>query len=208
MNATITSLGGRAPPGRNTRTLSSESRSRVSVRSSRAAARFSSLRVRRSSVPAAGRHRARPGAPIDEALRRCSPSFSPTDRIAAHCDGCSAAWSSTSRTARSRSSGEYFDRSSHGPHPLSEWALRQSRYGSLVAPTRDEGGTSKQHPPVLPDLETPGRPAIESGSRNSRYFAGLEALLGYSGAVRFNRGVEDFRSTHRARRLDLPPWVP
>ena len=35
------------------------------------------------------------------------PSFSPTDRIAAHCDGCSAAWSKTIRTARSRTSGEY-----------------------------------------------------------------------------------------------------
>ena len=35
------------------------------------------------------------------------PSFSPTDRIAAHCDGCSGAWSKTIRTARSRSSGEY-----------------------------------------------------------------------------------------------------
>src|SRR4029453_2466969 len=35
------------------------------------------------------------------------PSFSPTERIVAHCDGCSAAWSNTIRTARSRSSGEY-----------------------------------------------------------------------------------------------------
>ena len=34
------------------------------------------------------------------------PSFSPTDRIAAHCDGCSGVWSKTIRTARSRTSGE------------------------------------------------------------------------------------------------------
>src|SRR5678816_2710313 len=35
------------------------------------------------------------------------PSFSPTDRIVAHCDGYSWACSSTIRTARSRDSGEY-----------------------------------------------------------------------------------------------------
>src|SRR5262249_62388085 len=35
------------------------------------------------------------------------PNFSATDRIVAHCDGCSWAWSKTIRTARSRSSGEY-----------------------------------------------------------------------------------------------------
>src|SRR6185436_20625225 len=35
------------------------------------------------------------------------PSFSPTDRIVAHCDGCSSVCSNTIRTARSRSSGEY-----------------------------------------------------------------------------------------------------
>jgi hypothetical protein len=35
------------------------------------------------------------------------PSFSAIDPIAAHCDPCSAAWSWTIRTARSRTSGEY-----------------------------------------------------------------------------------------------------
>jgi hypothetical protein len=36
-----------------------------------------------------------------------TPSFSLTDRIVAHCEECSAAWSKTMRTARSRNSGEY-----------------------------------------------------------------------------------------------------
>ena len=36
------------------------------------------------------------------------PIFSATDRIAAHCDSCWCSWSNTNRTARSRTSGEYF----------------------------------------------------------------------------------------------------
>ena len=47
------------------------------------------------------------GGPTAAALRRCSPTFSATDRIVAHCGGCSPPWSKTIWTARSRSSGEY-----------------------------------------------------------------------------------------------------
>jgi len=36
------------------------------------------------------------------------PSFDAIEGIAAHCDECSGPWSRTIRTARSRTSGEYF----------------------------------------------------------------------------------------------------
>jgi hypothetical protein len=49
---------------------------------------------------------------------RLHPSFSPTDRIAPHCDECSEVCSCTTRTARSRSSGEYFDGRPMGHIPL------------------------------------------------------------------------------------------
>ena len=70
MNATITSLGGRAPPGRNTRTLSSESRSRASARRF---SRSSSFSRWRSSV-------VRPGALAGIALRLPHP---PPQRLGA-----------------------------------------------------------------------------------------------------------------------------
>ena len=41
------------------------------------------------------------------ASRRMHPSFAATDRIAAHSESCSRSCSSTSRTARSRTSGAY-----------------------------------------------------------------------------------------------------
>src|SRR5688500_16948062 len=63
MKATITSLGGRAPPGRKTPPLSSGSRWRVSVRSFHAGA-VSAPRAHWWSDPGAGRYPARPGAPI------------------------------------------------------------------------------------------------------------------------------------------------
>ena len=66
-----------------------------------------SLRARRSSGRAAGRRRAPPGAPTAAASRPCSRASRRSTAIAAHCDGCSGACSSTIRTARSRTSGEY-----------------------------------------------------------------------------------------------------
>src|SRR5947208_5363192 len=70
MKPTITSLGGRAPPVRNTRTLSSESHWRVLARDSRA--RVLSVAVaRRWPGPRAVPHLARPGAPSVAASRSC-----------------------------------------------------------------------------------------------------------------------------------------
>src|SRR5512145_3265450 len=62
MNATITSLGGRAPPGRKTPPLSSGSRWRVSVRRLPAGV-ASAPRAPAWSGPAGCRHRAPPAAP-------------------------------------------------------------------------------------------------------------------------------------------------
>src|SRR5262245_31054688 len=70
MNAIITSLGGRAPPGRNTRTPSSEFRWRVAARSSHVQA-VSDAGVHRSSGLAAGRCHAQPDGPTAEGLPRC-----------------------------------------------------------------------------------------------------------------------------------------
>ena len=72
MNATITSLGGRAPPGRKTPTLCAGSRSRVAVRSFHAGA-ASAPRAHWWSGRAAGRHPVRPGAPSDATIPYGSP---------------------------------------------------------------------------------------------------------------------------------------
>ena len=45
--------------------------------------------------------------PVPERLAE-QPIFPAIETMAAHCDGYSAKWSCTSRTARSRTSGEYF----------------------------------------------------------------------------------------------------
>ena len=98
--------------------------------------RSSSFSRSRSSVvrPDAGPRRARPGAPTAAASRRVQPSFSATD--------------SNRRPLRRMLGGVLQDhpdgaltqlrgilaRSSHGPHPLTEWALRQTRYGSKACP--------------------------------------------------------------------------
>src|SRR4030095_9793682 len=65
------------------------------------------------------------------------PSFSPTDRIAAHCDGCSGVWSKTIRTARSRTSGECLLGRPMGP------------ILSLTGPS-DKPGTIQSHPSSTP----------------------------------------------------------
>src|SRR5262249_10579123 len=72
MKATITSLVGRAPPARKTRTPSAESRSPASARSFHAGV-ASALRARWSSGQDASRHHAPPGGPIGGAIRPGSP---------------------------------------------------------------------------------------------------------------------------------------
>src|SRR6266545_5356798 len=71
MKRTITSLGGRAPPGRKTPPPSSESHWRVSVRRLHAGA-VSAPRVPSSSDPRVSRYRARPAAPSAAAPLSCS----------------------------------------------------------------------------------------------------------------------------------------
>ena len=63
--------------------------------------------VPRSSGLGGARHRARPAGPTSGAFRPCTPACPQSTRLAAHSDGCSAPCSRTSRTARSRTSGEY-----------------------------------------------------------------------------------------------------
>ena len=105
MKVTITSFGGRAPPRRKTPPPSLKSRWRVSVRTLRGGAALIP-RAHQWSAPAV--HRGSRSAWRTQRLNASveMPSLSPTDRIAAHCDGCSGAWSRTIRTARSRTSGE------------------------------------------------------------------------------------------------------
>src|SRR5437867_864971 len=73
MKAPITSVGGRAPPGRNTRTPSARSRWRVGARDSRARARAAAA-ARPSSGPPAYRRRAHAAAPIFAASQPCTRS--------------------------------------------------------------------------------------------------------------------------------------
>src|SRR5262245_59185731 len=131
MKATITSLGGRAPPGRKTPTLSAGFRSLASTRRFRVRA-ASGAGVHQSSAPDAPRHHAPPGGPIGEAIRPGSPT--------------SRRWIE-SRPTETDARGGVEDHpdcaltqlrgvlagSSHGLHPLSEWALRQTRYDSVHA---------------------------------------------------------------------------
>src|SRR5690606_14932490 len=72
MKATITSVGGRAPPARNTPTPCARSRWPASARAPRAPTP-SPAAGRRSSRRGASRHRVRPGAPTGATLPPCSP---------------------------------------------------------------------------------------------------------------------------------------
>ena len=78
MNWTIvaTSSGGRAPPGRNTRTLSAGSHSPASVHGPRAPAP-STAPARSSSGPADAQHHAAPAAPTSAASPPCSRASAP-----------------------------------------------------------------------------------------------------------------------------------
>src|SRR5262245_31256019 len=60
------------------------------------------------------------------------PILPAIETIAAHCDSCSAWRSKTIRTARSRTSGEYFGTVFMTPYPLKNWSLRQTRGGSVL----------------------------------------------------------------------------
>jgi hypothetical protein len=60
------------------------------------------------------------------------PIFAAIDAIAAHCDGCAAASSNTSRTARSRTSEENRPGLAMSPIlSLKDWSLRERRVGSV-----------------------------------------------------------------------------
>ena len=113
MNATITSLGGRAPPGRNTRTLSAKSRWPASARGPRAPAP-STAAARRSSSRRAGRVSRSAWRTHRRSVSAVHPSFSRSTRSPPTATGARRPCSCTIRTARSRTSGEYSTRSSHG----------------------------------------------------------------------------------------------
>ena len=106
MNATITSLGGRAPPGRNTPTPSRRiSLARFSS-TTLALQRFSS-RARRWSGRRAGRRHVRPGGPNAAAFRSCSRLAGRWRRSPPTASRVRRVCSCTIRTNRSRTSGEY-----------------------------------------------------------------------------------------------------
>src|SRR5215510_3668128 len=67
----------------------------------------------------------------DSAVQPILPAI---EMIAAHCDSCFAWCSKTIRTARSRTSGEYFGTVFMTPYPLKIWSLRQTRGGSAYPP--------------------------------------------------------------------------
>src|SRR5262249_61753262 len=67
------------------------------------------------------------------------PILPAIETIAVHCDSCSAWCSKTIRTARSRTSGEYFGTDFMTPYPLKIWSLRQTRGGSLDSEGRRVG---------------------------------------------------------------------
>src|SRR5215831_12506483 len=60
------------------------------------------------------------------------PILPAIETVAAHWDSCSAWCSKTIRTARSRTSGEYFGTVFMTPYPLKIWSLRQTRGGLLL----------------------------------------------------------------------------
>src|SRR5262245_27007864 len=70
----------------------------------------------------------------DSAVQPILPAI---EMIAAHCDSCFAWCSKTIRTARSRTSGEYFGTVFMTPYPLKIWSLRQTRGGSIVTTRLD-----------------------------------------------------------------------
>src|SRR5262245_27332747 len=72
------------------------------------------------------------------------PILPAIETIAAHCDSCSAWCSRTIRTARSRTSAEYFGTDFMTPYPLKIWSLRQTRGGSAFhASVRVQGVCQK-----------------------------------------------------------------
>src|SRR5262247_3054559 len=78
-----------------------------------------------------------PPAPV-LSRSRVQPILPAIETIAAHCDSCSAWRSKTIRTARSRTSGEYFGTVFMTPYPLKIWSLRQTRGGSISCETGGE----------------------------------------------------------------------
>src|SRR5438034_3469561 len=130
MNATITSVGGRAPPGRKTRTLSAGSRSPGAAPDSRARARAAAA-ARPSSGPRAGRRPAHAAAPTSAASRpytRSSPRSIRSPPIASRARPAAptpAAPPAPAPPVRTRSVVPWL-------HPLKSWSLRQSRGGSTT----------------------------------------------------------------------------
>src|SRR5205823_895299 len=128
MNATITSVGGRAPPGRKTRTPSAGSRSPGAAPDSRARARAAAA-ARPSSGRRAGRRPAHAAAPTSAASRpytRSSPRSIRSPPIASRARPAAptpAAPPAPAPPVRTRSVVPWL-------HPLKSWSLRQSRGGS------------------------------------------------------------------------------
>ena len=89
MNDTITSVGGRAPPGRNTPTPCAGSRWPASAHGSPARAP-SAAHARRSSARRAALVALGLPDPLPQASPPCSRSCSAIDPIAAHCESCSS----------------------------------------------------------------------------------------------------------------------
>ena len=130
MNATITSLGGRAPPGQNTRTPSRRiSFARFSSRISRSSSfnRWRSSVVRPGRWPAsrsAWRTHRRSVSVVQPSLAGDGRDRRPLGRMlwAVFVHHSDRAFSNL---------GGVSTWSCHRVHPLNEWALRQSRYGSF-----------------------------------------------------------------------------
>ena len=109
MTATITSRGGRAPPGPNTLPPCARFPARAAAPDARGPTR-SRAHARPSGTPARV-----PPSPSRGVLQCGSvwgahPTVSASDAIAAHCDRCACSCSYTNRIARSRVSGEYRER--------------------------------------------------------------------------------------------------
>lgn len=81
------------------------------------------------------------------------PTFVAIDRMAAHCDPGSCAWSCTSRTVRSRTSGEYRVRLSIAPtsQPLEPPAIP----GRFTGPVPDIASAPQPHRVKLPPTSWP-----------------------------------------------------
>ena len=116
MNATITSVGGRAPPGRNTPTPSAGSRSPAAARGSRAPAPGAAP-ARSSSAP--GRCPASRSACRTHfrSVSAVQPIFPAIDPIAAHCDACSPV----------------LEHQPHRPLPHLRRKLARSSHGSILS---------------------------------------------------------------------------